>query len=77
MKELENQSLRAEDILLGALGFGDTAKITFIHRTSHGYAGAGKWDDGERFTFESDTPPTEIENWALDILIPLLSPSDR
>lgn len=64
--------IRAEDIVLGALGFGEQARIVTIHRTSNGhpgYAGVGTWPDGTTFTFESEEPLTELEQWALAVLV--------
>jgi hypothetical protein len=61
---------RAEDILLGALGFGEDARIVSVHRTAEGFAGVGAWPDGEEFSFESEEPPSELELWALGVLTP-------
>jgi hypothetical protein len=38
---------RAEDILLGSLGYGEEAKILKIEKTAGGYRGGGVWPDGE------------------------------
>ena len=60
---------RAEDIILGSLGFGEEATIVSIALTTEGlYRGTGKWPDGEPFEFESDEQPGELESWALKIL---------
>lgn len=59
---------RAEDILLGAVGFGEDARIVSVRRTPEGFAGVGAWPDGEEFPFESEEPPTELELWALSVL---------
>ena len=59
---------RAEDILLGALGFGEDARIVSVRRTAEGFAGVGAWPDGEEFPFESEEPPTKLELWALSML---------
>jgi len=64
--------IRAEDILLGALGFGEHARIVTIHGTNNGYpgyAGVGTWPDGTTFTFESEEPLTALEQWALAVLV--------
>jgi hypothetical protein len=61
--------VRAEDILLGSLGFGEEAQIVSIERTSSGYKGIGTWPDGERFEFESEDDLSELDQWALSVLI--------
>ena len=60
---------RAEDILLGSLGFGEEAQIVFIEVTPQGYRGSGRYADGEAFDFESDQELGELENWALSVLV--------
>ena len=60
---------RAEDILLGSLGYGEEARVVSIERTASGYRGVGTWPDGERFTFENDDGVGELEIWALDLLV--------
>jgi len=59
---------RAEDILLGSLGYGEDARVVSIERTQNGYRGVGKWPDGEQFTFENDDELGDLENWALELL---------
>lgn len=59
---------RAEDILLGSLGYGEEARVVSIERTATGYRGVGMWPDGERFTFENDDELGELEIWALELL---------
>ncbi len=59
---------RAEDILLGALGIGEEAKIVCVERCDGGYRGRAVWPDGEEFDFASDEEPTELEVWALGVL---------
>jgi hypothetical protein len=61
---------RAEDILLGSLGFGESAVIVEVLRTPQGYKGTGSFRDGETFSFESDETPDDLQLWALDILKP-------
>jgi hypothetical protein len=61
--------VRAEDIILGSLGFGEEARIVSIERTPHGYQGIGRWADGEEFPFESDDDLDELQEWALQILL--------
>jgi hypothetical protein len=57
--------MRAEDILLGTLGFGEEAKILTIEKTVIGYRGVGVWPDGEKFTFECDEELDSLQEWAL------------
>lgn len=60
---------RAEDILLGALGFGEDASIVSVELTDDGfYRGVGKFGDGETFDFTSDIEADELERWAIGIL---------
>ena len=61
--------VRAEDIVLGSLGFGEEARVVFIERTPDGYKGIGRWADGEEFPFESDDEVDELTEWALQILL--------
>jgi hypothetical protein len=60
---------RAEDILLGSLGFAEEAKIVFVERAEVGYRGTGAFTDGERFEFSSEEELGELEEWALSILV--------
>jgi hypothetical protein len=62
-------AMRAEDILLGSLGYGEDAKVVTIERTDTGYKGVGIWQDGEEFLFESDDELDELQIWALEILL--------
>jgi hypothetical protein len=61
--------VRAEDIILGSLGFGEEARVVSIERTSDGYKGIGRWADGEEFPFESEDAMDELTEWALQILL--------
>lgn len=63
-----DERTRAQDILLGALGFGEEAKVITVSKTECGYSGKGAWPDGEEFDFESTDEPSELELWALEIL---------
>lgn len=56
---------RAEDILLGSLGFGEDARLVRVEATGDGYRGEGVWSDGEEFSFEYDDEVTELIAWAL------------
>lgn len=60
---------RAADILLGALGYDVDARITKVEATADGYRGQGIWSDGEVFNFESEDELTELERWALTVLL--------
>ncbi|MCB0319532.1 MAG: hypothetical protein KDD60_01320 [Bdellovibrionales bacterium] len=64
-----DQRVRAEDIILGGLGFGEGASIVQLNVAEEFFSGTGRWDDGEEFTFESDAPPTDLELWAIGILL--------
>jgi hypothetical protein len=61
--------VRAEDIVLGSLGYGEEARVVSIERTPEGYKGVGRWADGEEFSFESDDEIDELTAWALSILL--------
>lgn len=61
--------VRAEDIILGSLGYGEEARVVSIERTPDGYKGIGRWADGEEFPFESDDEIDELTEWALGILL--------
>ena len=63
-----NERTRAEDIILGSLGYDTDAKITHIELSDEGFKGVACWDDGETFEFESDFELTELEIWAVNIL---------
>ncbi|MCB0309933.1 MAG: hypothetical protein KDD42_01780 [Bdellovibrionales bacterium] len=66
---LSDQRIRAEDILLGSLGFGEEASIVSLEATASGYSGRGAYLDGEEFQFESEDPLSEIEKWAIEIIL--------
>jgi hypothetical protein len=57
--------VRAEDILLGSLGYGEEASIITVEKTTIGYRGIGKWPDGEQFSFECDEELDSLQAWAL------------
>lgn len=61
--------VRAEDIILGSLGFGEEARIVSIQRTAEGYKGIARWADGEEFSFENDDELDDLQEWALKILL--------
>lgn len=65
-----DEKTRAEDILLGSLGFDADAKLISIEPTSTGYKGRACWiTDGEEFFFESDDSIDDMQKWALKVLI--------
>jgi hypothetical protein len=61
--------VRAEDIILGSLGFGEEARIVSIERVPGGYRGVGRWADGEQFPFESEDELDELTEWALQVVL--------
>lgn len=67
-KEILSPKRRAEDILLGALGFGEDASIQTIEKLKSGYRGRGRFADGEEFDFQSEDELSDLELWALGIL---------
>jgi hypothetical protein len=66
--EVLTEEMRAEDILLGSLGYGEGARIVKVSGTTEGYAGVGVFTDGEEFEFASDSPPDDLQRWALSII---------
>lgn len=62
------EQLRAEDILLGSLGYGEDARLVSIERNSSGYRGLGRFLDGEEFEFEYSDGVDELQDWALGII---------
>ncbi len=64
-----DEKTRAEDIILGSLGFGEEARIVSIQRTKDGFKGTGVWADGDSFSFENDDEIDTLQGWALSILI--------
>lgn len=71
--DILKERTRAEDILLGALGYGEDAHIVSIKRTESGFCGEGCFSDGERFGFSSEEELTDLEKWALGVLLELVS----
>jgi hypothetical protein len=64
-----DEKTRAEDILLGSLGFDSEAKIIEVKLTAQGYQGRGRWsDDNETFDFQSEEEADELEKWAVGVL---------
>ena len=62
------ERVRAKDILLGSLGFGEEAQIVSVERIEKGYRGIGTWKDGETFEFESKDDIDELQEWALRVV---------
>ena len=59
---------RAEDILLGSLGFDSEATVLSVRKEELGYSGLAQWADGEQFEFRSDSPLSDLESWAIEII---------
>jgi hypothetical protein len=59
---------RAEDILLGSLGFGEEAQLVSIEIIPGGYKGIAKWSNGEKFPFVCEEEIDELQQWALKVL---------
>ena len=67
-----NEQRRAEDILLGGLGFGEEASIIHIEVGPDGlFQGVGEFADGERFQFAAEDELSDLEQWALNVLLKL------
>ena len=63
-----SEKIRAEDIILGSLGYGEEAKLTKLEATASGFSGKGRYQDGEEFDFCSDLELSELEKWAIKVL---------
>jgi hypothetical protein len=63
-----DERTRAEDIILGSLGFGEEATIISIEASNDGFRGQGRWSDGQTFEFASEEELSELESWAIRIL---------
>ena len=77
-----DENSRAEDILLGALGYGENAIIDSIEPTyssckGRGYKGRGHFSDGEKFFFENADELSDLERWALGILVRYLERTSK
>lgn len=68
-EEFLSEKNRAEDILLGSLGYGEDARILSIERTADGFRGLGRYSDGEEFSFKSDYDLDDLDKWALSVLV--------
>lgn len=67
-EEWLEERVRAEDILLGSLGFGEEATVVTVQGDESGYHGLGRWPDGEEFEFYSEDEVDELQLWALQVL---------
>jgi hypothetical protein len=70
--DLHDERLRAEDVLLGSLGYGEGARVLSVCRTIEGYRGRAAWNNGEEFEFESESDLEHLEEWALGVLAKVL-----
>lgn len=61
--------VRAEDIILGALGFGEAASLVSIFQNNDGYTGIARFDDGEEVEFQSDGEVSDVERWAIEVIL--------
>lgn len=68
-KFLLDQRRRAEDILLGSLGFAEGASILSLEKCGKRYKGTGTWDEGGTFVFESDDDLDQLQDWAIEIFL--------
>jgi hypothetical protein len=68
-EEQLDELTRAEDILLGALGFDGDACIVSLEVVGDCYRGLGRWPDGEEFEFSSDWSPDDLEQWAIGVVM--------
>jgi len=59
---------RAEDIILGGLGFGEDVTILEIKNSTFGFKGKAMYRDGSRIDIRNDDQLSELEIWALTIL---------
>lgn len=69
VEDFLTEKTRAEDIILGSLGFGEDARIVSIKRTNDGFIGVGKFSDGETFEFVNDDELDDLQIWALQVLL--------
>ncbi len=68
-EEFLSERNRAEDILLGGLGYAEDASIVSIQRGAEGFKGIGKFSDGVEFEFSCDDELDELQQWALVVFL--------
>ena len=59
---------RAEDILLGSMGYGEGAKLANVTIAGDQITLHGEFSDGEAFSADIDQELSDLEHWALNIL---------
>lgn len=69
VEDFLSERIRAEDIILGSLGYGEDAKIISIEKTKDGFRGTASWPDGENFSIENDDELDNLQQWALTVLL--------
>ena len=72
-----DEDTRAEDIILGALGYGEDAKIISLELGTEGYSGVGAFGDGEEFGFESEFELDALQRWAVGVVLKRLGEVSR
>ncbi len=66
----DDPRVRAEDIILGAQGYGEAAKLTSICLSGDEFHLFGCWDDGDEFKFTLSSQELEpLEKWAIEQLL--------
>lgn len=66
-KFLLDQRRRAEDILLGSLGFAEGASIVSLEKSNRGYKGTAIWEEGDTFVFECEDDLDKLQDWAVSV----------
>ena len=59
---------RAEDIILGSVGLGESAQLLSVLKKETGYSGQARFPDGQIFEFNYEEELDELQNWALKFL---------
>jgi len=72
-----NEQERAQDIILGSLGFGEDVKLLSFEETSEGFKGIAIFPDGIEIAIENDGELTHLERWALGVLASARSKTKR
>jgi hypothetical protein len=68
MEDFLKPETRANDIILGSLGFASEGRVIVIERYAEGYRGKARFDDGEELEFDSPGPLDQLEEWAIGVL---------